>query len=92
MIPLIMSLVAPGETTVRGRVGTPDEISTCITMIRRRYRELVGREAEVRFYDRRRPDYWPHASAALALDRYLASPLWHEGNRALRATGSCHVT
>jgi predicted NBD/HSP70 family sugar kinase len=92
VIPLIMSLVAADETTVRGRVGTPDEISTCIDIIRRRYRELVGREAEVRFHDRHRPDYWPHASAALALDHYLASPLWHEGNRASRATGSCHVT
>ncbi|WP_197522188.1 ROK family protein [Occultella aeris] len=84
VIPLIMSLVAPGETTVRGQVGTPDEISTCIDMIRERYRELVGRDAKVRYYDHRRPDYWPHASAALALDQYLASPLWHEGDRALR--------
>ncbi|TDE91539.1 ROK family protein [Occultella glacieicola] len=84
VIPLIMSLVAPGETTVRGKVGTPEEIDACIDMIRRRYRELVGRDAKVRFYDHRRPDYWPHASAALALDAYLASPLWHEGDRAMR--------
>lgn len=84
VVPIIMSLVAPTETTVRGRLGTPEEIESCIDMIRVRYRELVGREAKVRFYDRRRPDYWPHASAALALDSYLASPLWHEGDRALR--------
>lgn len=86
VIPLIMSLVAPGETTVRGRVGTADEISTCIDVIRKRYHDLVGQEAKVRYYDRRRPDYWPHASAALALDRYLTSPLWHERERALRAS------
>ncbi len=85
VIPLIMSLVAPAETTVRGRVGTAEEIAACIDMVRSRYRELVGRDAEVRFYDRSRPDYWPHASAALALDRYLASPLWHERDRELRA-------
>lgn len=84
VIPLIMSLVAPAETTVRGQVGTPDEIAMCIDMIRSRYRELVGREATVRYYDIRRADYWPHASATLALDRYLASPLWHEAARASR--------
>jgi predicted NBD/HSP70 family sugar kinase len=86
VVPLIMSLVAPGETTIRGRVGTEDEISTCIEAIRLRYRELVGREASVRYYDESRRGYWAHASAALALDSYLASPLEHEADRSSRDT------
>ena len=86
VIPLIMSLVAPGETTIRGRLGTPDEISTCVEAIRLRYRALVGREANVRHHGGERPDFWARASAALALDRYLASPLEHEGDRASRGS------
>jgi hypothetical protein len=81
VIPRIRSLVDPAETTVRGRLGTPHEISSCINLIRSRYHQLVGRQAKVRFYDRVRPDYWPHASAALALDSCLASPLRHETDR-----------
>jgi predicted NBD/HSP70 family sugar kinase len=84
VIPLIMSLVAPGETTIRGRLGTPDEISTCIEAIRLRYRALVGRDANVRYQGGGEPDFWARASAALALDRYLASPLEHEEDRASR--------
>lgn len=84
VIPLIMSLVAPGKTIVRGRLGTPEEIATCIEAIRDRYRTLVEREPEVRFHAEPRSDYWAHASAALALDRYLNSPLQHEGDRASR--------
>ncbi len=84
VIPLIMSLIAPGETAVRGRLGTPDEIAACIEAIGRRYRTLVGREANVRFLHDERSG-WPRASAALALDHYLASPLDHERERAVRA-------
>ncbi len=83
VIPLIMSLIAPGETAVRGRLGTPDEITACIEAIRLRYRALVGRDANVRFHHDGRTG-WPRASAALALDRYLASPLEHERDRASR--------
>ncbi|MFC7621696.1 ROK family protein [Microlunatus sp. GCM10028923] len=82
VIPLIMSLVAPGETIVRGRLGRPDEIDACIEAIRHRYRALVGREANVRYDDSTRPGYWARASAALALDRYLATPLEQEQERA----------
>lgn len=84
VIPLIMSLVAPGETVVRGRLGTPEEISTCIETIRRRYRELVGRDANVRYCEDSRPGNWARASGALALDHYLRSPLEHEAERASR--------
>jgi predicted NBD/HSP70 family sugar kinase len=84
VLPLVMSLVAPEETVLRGRIGTSEEVAACVEAVRRRYRELVGREANVRHYDYGRPDYWPHASAALALDRYLASPLHHEEERAAR--------
>lgn len=86
VIPLIMSLVAPAETTIRGRLGTPDEISACLDAIRVRHRELVGREASVRYYENSRAGNWAHASAALALDRYLTSPLEHELDRASRDT------
>src|SRR5439155_13907611 len=51
VIPLIMSLVAPAETTIRGRMGTPEEIAACVHAIRVRHRELVGREASVRYYE-----------------------------------------
>lgn len=84
VIPLIMSLVAPGETIVRGRLGTPTEIAACVEAIRLRYRALVGREAKVRYDDSSRPGYWARASAALALDRYLAAPLEQEEDRAAR--------
>ncbi|WP_170284591.1 ROK family protein [Kribbella amoyensis] len=86
VIPLIISLVAPAETTIHGRLGTPEEISTCVDAIRVRHRELVGRDASVRYYESRSFN-WAHASAALALDRYLASPLEHETDRASRQTG-----
>ncbi|MFF0345018.1 hypothetical protein [Kribbella sp. NPDC004875] len=43
------------------------------------------REANVRYYENNRGFNWPHASAALALDRYLDSPLDHERDRASRA-------
>ncbi|GAA1610908.1 MULTISPECIES: ROK family protein [Kribbella] len=87
VIPLIMSLVAPAETTIRGRMGTPEEIATCVDAIRDRYRELVGREASVRYYeDQHRAFNWPQASAALALDHYLAAPLEHELDRATRTS------
>lgn len=85
VLPLVMSLIAPGETILRGRIGTAEEVAACVDAVRRRHRELVGREADVRHYDYARPDYWPHASAALALDSYLAAPLVHEKDRAARA-------
>ncbi|MGZ0148693.1 ROK family protein [Kribbella sp. WER1] len=84
VIPLIMSLVAPAETVVRGRLGTPDEITACLEAIRTRHHELVGREASVQYYEDSRAGNWAHASAALALDRYLASPLDHELELAAR--------
>ncbi len=84
VIPLIMSLVAPAQTVVRGRLGTPEEISACIDAIRHRYRALVGRDPDVKYYDGGRPDLWARGSAALALDRYLASPLEHETSRLVR--------
>ncbi|TCC34722.1 hypothetical protein [Kribbella sindirgiensis] len=41
----------------------------------------------VRYYEGSRGFNWPHASAALALDRYLAAPLEHELDRAARDPG-----
>ena len=40
--------------------------------------------ASVRYLEDSREGNWAHASAALALDRYLASPLEHELDRASR--------
>jgi len=86
VIPLIMSMVDPGETVICGRVGTSDEIAACVEMIRARYQHLVGREAQVRYREESRPGYWARMSAALALDGYLASPLGHETERATRGS------
>lgn len=88
VLPLIMSMVAPKTTLVRGWVGINDEIDSCIEATRRRYRELVGRDADVRHYGRARNDFWAHASSALALDRYLAAPLQYEDDRASRIAGA----
>lgn len=86
VLPLIMSVLAPRQTLVRGWLGSEDEIAACIQATRARYRELVGRDADVRHHGRARQDFWAHASAALALDRYLAAPLQHEHGRLGRAS------
>ena len=84
VLPLIMSMAAPQRTLVRGWLGTEAEITFCIEATRQRYRELVGRDTDVRYHGNARDDFWAHAAAALALDRYLAAPLQHEQERLSR--------
>ncbi|UFU06814.1 ROK family transcriptional regulator [Ruania halotolerans] len=75
VIPLLISLLQPDQTVISGPLGTQEEIDECLDMVRRRHTELTGRAPQVHRHARFGPETWPRASAALALDGYLAAPL-----------------
>ncbi|WP_175477143.1 ROK family protein [Ruania alba] len=74
-VPLLMGLLQPDQTVISGPLGTQDEIQECLELIRTRHAELTGHTARVHRHARFGPETWPRASAALALDSYLAAPL-----------------
>jgi len=74
VLPAIITLVDPERTILRGAIGAPDEVERCLSIVRDRYRSLVGRDAAVEHRLDSVPGGWTRASAALALHTYLAAP------------------
>lgn len=74
-VPLLIGLFQPDETVISGPLGTEAEIDECLDLIRARHAQLTGQAAHVHYHARSGPVTWPRASAALALDRYMAAPL-----------------
>lgn len=86
-VPLLIDLFQPDQTVISGPLGTQEEIRECMELIRERHAELTGHAARVHHHARLGPNMWPRASAALALDSYLAAPMAVEQRIAARKGG-----